>query len=104
MRLPETSNRKYPVVLTANYIDIDTVTITIPEGYTAESIPKPVQLKNSFGEYAINFTVTGNQLEMIRVNKRTKKTLPPESYNDVAKYFDAIRKADNARIVLVKKE
>ncbi|MBW0176554.1 DUF3857 domain-containing protein [Sediminibacterium sp.] len=103
-RLPETVARKYPVVLTANYADIDTVIITIPDGYTVESIPKPVQLKNDFGEYAINFSIAGNNIEMIRSNKRVKKTLPPASYTEIAKYFDAIRKADNGRVVFVKKE
>ena len=40
----------------------------------------------------------------MHISKRTKKILPPEAYNDVAKYFDTIRKADNARVVFVKKE
>lgn len=104
IRLPDTELRKYPVVLTANYLDIDTVHITIPNGYTPESIPKTVQLKNEFGEYQISFKVLGNKIEMIRMNKRFKQTLSSSAYNEVSKYFDAIRKSDYARVVLVKNE
>lgn len=103
-RLPDTEVRKYPVVLTANYLDIDTVHISIPDGYTPESIPKTVQLKNEFGEYQISFKVLDKKVEMIRMNKRFKQTLSSSAYNDVAKYFDAIRKSDYARVVLVKNE
>lgn len=103
-RLPALTQRKYPVVLKANYIDVDTVIISIPDGYNTESIPKPVNLKNDFGEYAINFTVAGNTIEMIRINKRSKKILNPEAYAEIGKYFDAIRKADHARVVFVRKE
>lgn len=102
IRLPDTELRKYPVVLTANYLDIDTVHITIPNGYTPESIPKTVQLKNEFGEYQISFKVLGSKIEMIRMNKRFKQTLSSTAYNEVSKYFDAIRKSDYARVVLVK--
>lgn len=103
-RLPETEKRMYPIVLKANYTDWDTVLITIPDGYTVESLPKPVNLKSSFGEYAISFSVKDKLVEMIRFNKRFKQTLPATAYVDVAKYFDAIRKADYARVVFVKNE
>nr|WP_294991809.1 DUF3857 domain-containing protein [uncultured Sediminibacterium sp.] len=103
-RLPESIFRKYPIVFKANYEDIDTVTITIPDGYKTESIPRPVQIKSEFGEYSVVFKVSDNRIEMIRNNKRNKKNLPPDAYPEVVKYFDTIRKADNARIVFVKNE
>lgn len=103
-RLPESIFRKYPIIFKANYEDIDTVTITIPDGYKTESIPRPVQIKSEFGEYSVVFKVSDNRIEMIRNNKRNKKNLPPDAYPEVVKYFDTIRKADNARIVFVKNE
>ncbi len=103
-RLPESIFRRYPIVFKANYEDIDTVIITIPGGYKIESVPKPVQIKSDFGEYSVTFNVTDNRIEMIRKNKRNKKNLPPEAYQEVVKYFDTIRKADNARVVFVKNE
>lgn len=103
-RLPEITNRKYPIVLESNYLDIDTIKIAIPNGYIPESIPKPLQLKSKIGEYTISFNVEGNVVEMIRRNLRTKITLPPDAYSETAKYLDSIRKADNARVVFVKKE
>lgn len=103
-KLPELQQRKFPLVLQANYLDIDTVQIHIPEGYTVESLPKPVILKNDFGDYAISFKVNATEIEMIRQYTRTRKTLAPDKYKEVSSYFDAVRKADNARIVFVKKE
>lgn len=103
-KIPDIIVRKYPLVFRSNYLDIDTVLITVPNEYTLESMPKSVELKNDFGDYSIRFEVNGNQLEMIRKYIRTKKVLAPEKYGDVQKFFDAVRRADNGRIVFVKKD
>jgi hypothetical protein len=103
-KIPDVIVRKYPLVFRSNYLDIDTVLITVPNEYTLESVPKSIELKNDFGDYSIRFEVKDNQLEMIRKYVRTKKVLAPEKYGDVQKFFDAVRRADNGRVVFVKKD
>lgn len=103
-KLPDINVRKYPVVFRSNFLDIDTVTITVAEDYLVESMPRSTALKSEFGDYSISFTVQGNTLQMIRKYIRNKSTLPAEKYGDAQKFFETIRKADNSRIVFVKKE
>ncbi len=69
-----------------------------------ESMPRSTVLKSEFGDYSISFTVQGNILQMIRKYTRNKTTLPAEKYGEAQKFFETIRRADNSRIVFVKKE
>jgi transglutaminase-like putative cysteine protease len=103
-RLNTEKARKHPIELNMNYFDIDTVQIRIPEGYTVESLPKPVTIQNSFGDYSVKYEFTNGKLIMIRKHRRVPVVLPAESREEVVKYFDSVRKADNSRVVFVKKE
>lgn len=102
-RLPEVSFRKYPLVFTSNYLDVDTINIAFPSEYTIESIPKSTFMKSEFGEYSISFTIIGNEIEMVRKFFRNKAQLSPEKYVDAQKFLDGVRKGDNSRVVLIKK-
>lgn len=103
-KLPDLVTRQYPMVFQANYLDIDSVQITIPSDYTIESLPKSVNLKSDFGDYRISFAYIGNKVQMIRNYIRQKVEWPKERYVDAQKFFDAVRKADNSRFVFVKNE
>jgi hypothetical protein len=103
-RLSDLATRQYPIVFQANYFDVDTVKITIPNEYTIESLPKSVNLKSDFGDYSISFLFIGSKIEMIRKYTRQKVEWPKEKYIEAQKYFDAIRRADNSRFVFVKND
>lgn len=84
------------------YRDIDTVQITIPEGYQPESMPQPVTLKSVYGEYKASVQVKDNQIVYIRSFDHKAGLFPASGWNDFAVFNNAIYKADRARIVLVK--
>ncbi len=96
--------RKYPIEFTSAFRDVDTITISIPQGYQPEAIPKNVTFNNKFGKYMISFTVTGDKIDVLRLMERYSGTYPPSDFIELAKFYEDIYKADRGKIVLVKKE
>jgi transglutaminase-like putative cysteine protease len=90
------------VWLRMSYRDVDTVMITVPAGYTPEAIPLAVSLQSPFGTYTSRATVDGAVITYIRTINRKGGIYPATSYPDLETFYNAIYKADRARIVLVK--
>lgn len=103
-RLDEESDRRAPIRLTDPYRDVDTVEITIPGGYTPESVFKDVSLESPFGKYAASAKVEGNRITYIRVMERKEGMFPAKDYTALESFFNAIHKADRSRIIFVKGE
>ena len=103
-KLSKDSVRKYPIEYPNAYKDADTININIPSGYTPEAVPTNTSISNKFGTYSISFKVTGNQIEVLRVQVRDKARYPASDYPDLVKFYDDIYKADRSRIVFIKKE
>ena len=96
--------RKYEVVFTFEYRDVDSVEITIPAGYTPESMPQEVTISNKFGKYKGSVKLTGNKLFYYRSIERYAGHFSAKEYNDLVKFYEAIYKADRSKVVLVKQE
>ncbi len=101
-KLPEIKNRHFDIVIKEAYRDVDSVFITLPAGYTVESLPKNVSLKNKFGSYDITFAVKNNTIEMIRVREEAEAKFPASDYTALAEFYETIAKADRSKIVMVK--
>ncbi len=104
MKFPIDKPRKYDIELSYPFRDVDTVKITIPEGYTLESIPQNISLNNKFGAYSAMFSITQNSIQLVRIKERTNSRFPANDYEELAKFYDAMYKADRARVVFIKKE
>lgn len=102
-RLSVDSVRRADIYLSHSYRDVDTVTITIPEGYTPEAIPQPMALQSPFGVYASKVSIDGNVITYIRSIDHKGGTYPASSYGELAKFYNSMFKADRSRIVFVKK-
>lgn len=101
-QLTPDSTRKYDIVLNFAYRDVDSVTFEVPEGYVAESMPKDVMIKNSFGSYLTSVTFEGRILKYVRIREQFSGRYPARDYAELVKYHDAINKSDRARVVLKK--
>lgn len=95
-------DRKFDIVLGEPYLDVDTVTITLPTGYSAESLPADVSVNSRFGKYSCSVKLTGNQLLYYRSIEYPGGRFPAQDFPDLVKYFATIYKADRNRVVLVK--
>lgn len=96
--------RKYDFFFDFSYRDVDSVVIELPEGYTMEAMPAPVSLKTEFGLFATSLKLEGNKLLYRREREQYSGRYKPEKAEAIAQFYAAMHKADNARVVLVKKE
>ncbi|MFC4232458.1 DUF3857 domain-containing protein [Parasediminibacterium paludis] len=103
-RLPTDKPRKYDLELSYPFRDIDSVNITIPDGYTVEALPQNMNLTNKFGNYKVSYTVNANTIQLIRLKERINSRFPASDYEELAKFYETMYKADRAKIVFVKKE
>lgn len=103
-KLTDDGDRRYPISFSYAFRDIDTIQITIPEGYVPEALPRDTKLETKFGKFIMSYSIKGSTIEVIREQVRERQQFPPSAYADLVKYFDAVYKADHSRLVFVKKE
>ncbi len=101
-RLTTNEERKFDVVLSPGFQDVDTITIEIPQGYSAESIPAEINLQTAFGLYSSKTRVEGNKVIYYRRFVHQEGRFPAASYNELVKFYEQIHKADRAKLVLVR--
>jgi len=96
--------RVFPVVLRYSYTDIDTIYYTMPEGIHVEFMPDETVIKSVFGEYKSSVRVDeNNRVTYIRKIRIEKGTYPAESYNELREFYKDIVKADQIKVVFLRK-
>ena len=103
IRLADNPQRKNPIYFNTAYLDIDTVSINIPTGYIIEAAPKNTTLNSPFGIYSLQFEYTDKSIKMIRYRKSEINVFEATEYQKLVEFMNLIYKADQSRIVLVKK-
>ena len=96
------ATRKHPVVLRANAYS-ETVNVQLPSGFAVDEVPDPVKIETPFGSYATSYEVKDNQLVFRRQLSQKATTISPADYDSVRKFFESIRAAENAPVVLARK-
>ncbi len=87
------------------YIDIDSVTYTIPQNYKVESLPTEVSLKSSFGSFMEKSVSDSNgKVFFIRNLEVDNYIIPAENYDEYQKFFSKVVKADRGKVVLIRNE
>ncbi|OQY95938.1 MAG: hypothetical protein B6D37_04050 [Sphingobacteriales bacterium UTBCD1] len=94
--------RKYDIVFHAEYRDIDSAEILIPDGYKAESVPRPVTIESKFGKYSNSVILEGNKIVYYRLVEQYSGRFPAKEYTDAVRFYDNIYQADRSKVVLVK--
>ena len=96
------ATRKHPVVLDARKFT-ETIRIKLPEGFEVDELPDPVKLDASFGSYNTTYAVKDGQLIFTRNLTQLAATIPVAQYQVVRSFFEKIRAAEQAPVVLVRK-
>ena len=99
--LPKTDTREAPMEIAWGYEDIDSVYITVPEGYYPEVLPEDYVFDSEFGSYEGHFEFSEEGLLYVRRYMRKEGKHAAEAYNDYVDFLTQIEKADRAKIVLV---
>jgi len=96
------AKRKHPVVLRSTSYS-ETVRVKLPAGFAVDELPDAVKLDTAFGSYATNYDVKDGELIFSRKLVQRATTIPVEQYNSVRSFFERIRAAEQAPVVLVRK-
>jgi hypothetical protein len=104
VNVPKNEERKIPFQLRYEFIDIDTVNIRIPDDYTLESMPKPVDLQTKFGSYSFSVSQNGNVYTCVRKYSNEKNTYDAADYKAYYDYKKQVSVVDKAKLVFVKKQ
>jgi hypothetical protein len=102
-KLSKEHSRKNPIKINYEYQDIDTVIITVPEGYEPESLPPAVNLNTKFGKFTSHVKFEKNRIIYYRDYQHYSGVYDSSEYLPLAGFYENIYKADRAKVVLVKK-
>ena len=96
------ATRKYPVILRASAYS-ETAKVQLPSGFAVDEVPDPVKIQTAFGSYVTSYEVKGSELVFKRQLSQQATTIAPADYETVRKFFESIRAAENAPVVLARK-
>ncbi|RYY60240.1 MAG: DUF3857 domain-containing protein [Chitinophagaceae bacterium] len=95
-------SRQWPVRLGEAFLESDSVSITLPDGYAIESMPPELTIDNELLFYSTSTRLEGNVLQYRRVMKFHGGTLPAGKFGEIVTLFDKVYKADRGKLVLAK--
>ena len=81
----------------------EAVRIKLPAGFEVDEMPDAVKLDTSFGSYSTSYEVKDGHLVFTRSLVQKAATIPVEQYNSVRSFFEKIRAAEQAPVVLARK-
>ena len=96
-------NRRHPFILNRGYKDVDEVIFTVPEGYSADFLPEPVEVETKYGSYKATVEpLQNNSFSYHRELIIKEGTFPAGEYEDYRKFRRTIKKHDNTKVVFIK--
>ena len=95
-------DRKYPVEFDEATVQTDDYEISLPQGYVADDIPTPVDVKSDYGSYRSKIELTGSTLHYQRVYEINKVFVPPIKLPEARDFFKEVATDERASAVLRK--
>ena len=81
----------------------ESATFALPSGFAVDEIPSPVRLETDFGSYECACRTANDSLHCARSLVTRTATLPPDQYGRVRDFYQKIRSAEQADVVLVRR-
>ncbi|NDV84479.1 transglutaminase domain-containing protein [Bacteroides sp. 51] len=100
-----TSSKKeriYDIYIYNGYLDTDKIVIQIPEGFTIEAMPKPVELTEKFGKFQSTITTEGKSIVITHQLLLKSGKYPKEDYPVFAQFNQVVSKQYDEKIILRK--
>jgi hypothetical protein len=94
--------RQHPIVLHPRAFT-ETVRVKLPVGFDVDELPDPVKLEAPFGSYQTNYEVKNGELVFTRSLAQKASTIPADQYTKVRSFYERIRAAEQAPVVLARK-
>ena len=98
------SERTQPIQIEYGYMDTDSITIRIPEGYEIEYIPESKSENNIFGNYTFEIKLQDSIIHIVTTLLVKRGTYPKELFSDLIAFRKTIKRLYDTEIVLKQKE
>ncbi len=91
------------ILINRSFVDWDTLVYKIPKSYKFETLPSGMNLNSAFGSYST--TIKGNGNEIIYTRKLVIKEgrYKPSEYKNLYDFILSVSKADNTKVILIRK-
>lgn len=97
------STRQYPIVLQSERTE-ETATFSLPAGFAVDELPPPARIVMDFGAYEAAYERREGSLRLHRTLALERATLPAARYAEVRRFFEGVRRAETAVVVLKRSE
>ncbi|HEY6272770.1 MAG TPA: transglutaminase domain-containing protein, partial [Terriglobales bacterium] len=94
------SERKFPVYFPYAFSELDQITISIPAGYSAESVPLQQDAGLPYARYQLRSQVAGSQLVTHRTLLFNGIFFPLERYPELRGFFNKVQSGDEQQTVM----
>jgi hypothetical protein len=95
-------SRQHPIVLESHAFS-EKVRVKLPEGFQVDELPDPVKLETPFGTYKTSYEVKNGELLFARALAQRGTAIPAKDYQIVRSFYEKIRAAEQAPVVLARK-
>jgi transglutaminase-like putative cysteine protease len=96
------ASRLHPIVLDSRAFT-ETVHVKLPDGFQVDELPDAVKLDTAFGSYKTSYEIKEGELVFVRTLAQRAATIPAKDYQVVRSFYEKIRAAEQAPVVLTKK-
>jgi hypothetical protein len=98
----KSETRRYPISLEVPEEKTMSVTITIPENYTVDEVPKNmiIGLPNNDAKYIYNIATTGNKIQITSKLQINASLFMPAEYPAVKEFYQRLVSKQSETIVL----
>lgn len=97
-----TNNRKEDFYIRNGFITEETTTITLPTGYTIESMPEDTTVTNDLGTASLSLSQSGSSVKVLKVVHIKNGTYPANNADKFKTFFQFLRTLGNSKLVLIK--
>jgi len=103
--LPELDKRKSTYFFDFPRSKTCVTTIDLPKGFVIETLPVNQKLKFTYGDYEVKYTydTVKNQVISTSSFNLNNQAIPADKYNEMQQYFEAVKKAENKKLVIRRK-
>jgi len=92
--------RKYPIYFHYAFTEKDHVSLEMPEGYSAETLPPAQTAKTTYAAYQSSASSAGKRVQLERSLLFNGVFLQPERYAELREFFGKVQTADESQSVL----
>ncbi|NLP58849.1 transglutaminase-like domain-containing protein [Lutibacter sp. B1] len=96
--------REYPIDFGTPLVSKNMLSITIPEGFSVESLPEnlAIGLPNKYGVYKFDISVNGNKIDIYSILQINTPVYPIQFYSEIKEFYKQIVNKNVEQIVLKK--